>query len=234
MQVDLSTRLLLAAHKTMRNDEGMRPDYHLFLPPRWRDHPAVRIAGEVRLEGARGAGLALFVERYPYSWMAELDDLPARSKRLEFCSAGDAEMLDALRRVLVDTLDAHDRRNIARHGLERAAALQLESLQWFPSPREWWQLAYTSSRELVGMIVPARNYTNPTIGYVGVVPEQRGQGYINDLLAEMAWRLSSLAPGEEVGADTDFSNFAMARAFTRAGFQTTAEHLVLTDIHGQR
>ncbi len=95
-------------------------------------------------------------------------------------------------------------------------------------------MAYTGSREFVGVIVPARNYTNPTIGYVGVVPEQRGQGYINDLLAEMAWRLSSLAPGEEVGADTDFSNFPMARAFTRAGFQTTAEHLVLTDIHGQR
>jgi hypothetical protein len=32
-QVELSTQLLLVAHETMRNDEGMRPDYHLFLPP---------------------------------------------------------------------------------------------------------------------------------------------------------------------------------------------------------
>jgi hypothetical protein len=69
----------------------------------------------------------------------------------------------------------------------------------------------------------------PTIGYVGVVPGQRGRGYVDDLLAEMAWCLSEYAPGEAVGADNDFSNVPMVKAFARAGFQTTEEHLVLTD-----
>jgi RimJ/RimL family protein N-acetyltransferase len=233
-QIDLGTRLLLAAHETMRNEEGRRPDYHLFLPPDWRDQPTLRIAGEARLQAARNAGLAPFVERYSYAWSAERDGLPACSDRLEFRPADEAQMLAALRQVLVGTLDAHDRRNIAKHGLERAAELQLEGLRWFPSPREWWQLAYTKSGELVGVIVPARNYTDPTIGYLGVVPAQRGRGYVNDLLAEMAWRLNELAPGEEVGADTDFENVPMAKAFTRAGFRTTAEHLVLTDAHEER
>jgi RimJ/RimL family protein N-acetyltransferase len=143
-------------------------------------------------------------------------------------------LLATLRQLLVDTLDAHDRREVAAYGIERAAEHQLKGLYWFPSPREWWQLAYTGSGELVGVIVPARNYTMPTIGYLGVVPGQRGRGYVNDLLAEMAWRLSELAPGEEVGADTDFSNVPMAKAFARAGFRITEEHLVLTDAHKQR
>ena len=81
-------------------------------------------------------------------------------------------------------------------------------------------------------IMPARNYTMPTIGYIGVVPEQRGRGYVDDLLAEMMWMLSELAPGEEVGADTDFANVPMAAAFARAGFRTTSEHLVMSDAAG--
>ncbi len=230
MQVDLGTRLLLSAHETMRNDDGMRPDYHLFLPPSWRDQAAIRAAAEARLQTAQNAGLAPFVERFSYTWSAERDGLPARSDRLEFRPADDVQILAALGQVLVDTLDAHDRRDVATYGIERAAELQLEGLHWFPSPRDWWQLAYSGSGDLVGVIVPARNFTMPTIGYLGVVPEQRGRGYVNDLLAEMAWRLSELAPGEEVGADTDFGNVPMAKAFTRAGFRTTAEHLVLSDM----
>lgn len=228
-QVELSTRLLHAAHETMRNDEGKRPDYHLFLPPGWRDQPEVRTAGEARLQAAQNAGLTPFVERYSYAWSAQRDGLPPRSDRLAFRPANDQDMLDALRQVLVGTLDAHGRHDVAAHGIDRAAELQLEGLHWFPSPREWWQLAYTGSGELVGLIIPARNYSMPTIGYLGVVPHQRGHGYVNDLLAEMAWRLAELAPGEEVGADTDFDNVPMAKAFTRAGFRTTFEHLVLTD-----
>jgi hypothetical protein len=69
----------------------------------------------------------------------------------------------------------------------------------------------------------------PTIGYIGVVPEQRGRGYVDELLAEMAWTLADLAPGEEVGADTDFGNVPMAKAFVRAGFRMTSEHLVMSD-----
>jgi GNAT superfamily N-acetyltransferase len=228
-QVELGTALLRAAHETMRNDDGRRPDYHLFLPPGWREQPALRAWAEPRLQAARNAGLELFVERYSYRWSAAHDGLPPRGTRLTYRPADDAAVLAVLRRILPGTLDAHDRRNIDAFGLDRAAELQLEGLAWFPSPRDWWQLAYTHAGELVGLIVPARNFTMPTICYIGVVPEQRGHGYVHDLLSEMAWRLSELAPGEEVGADTDFANGPMAAAFTRAGFRTTSEHLVLSD-----
>ena len=228
-QVELGTQLLLAAHETMRNEEGKRPDYHLFLPPGWRDQPAIREWADARMRAAENAGLKLFVERYSYRWSAEKDGLPERGTRLEFRTADDAAVLPVLRRLLEGTLDAHDRSAIEAHGLDRAAEMQLEGLKWFPSPREWWKLAYTREGELAGFIMPARNYTMPTIGYIGVVPEQRGRGYVDELLAEMAWMLADLAPREEVGADTDFANIPMVRAFARAGFRTTSEHLVMSD-----
>src|SRR5690606_15398711 len=146
---ELGTGLLRKAHETMRNDEGRKPDYHLFLPPGWRDDAMVRVAAEARLQTARNVDLALFVERYSYRWSAEQDGLPDRSDRLEFRPADDAQMLVVLRQVLDGSLDAHDQRSVAEHGLDRAAELQLEGLYWFPSPRDWWQLAYTGSGELV-------------------------------------------------------------------------------------
>ena len=228
-QVELGTMLLHEAHKTMRNTDGRRPDYHLFLPPGWRDNEAVRAWADARIETAQSAGLALFVERYQYRWSADKDGLPARGTRLEYRQADDAQMLIALRQILAGTLDAHDRHSIAEHGLDRTVELQLEQLKWFPSPRDWWRLAYTASGELAGLIVPGRNYSMPTICYIGVVPDQRGHGFVDDLLAEMSWMLAELAPGEEVGADTDVGNVPMATAFKRAGYRITEEHLVLTD-----
>ncbi|MDF5723365.1 MAG: hypothetical protein PUP91_23415 [Rhizonema sp. PD37] len=49
---------------------------------------------------------------------------------------------------------------------------------------EWWQLAYTQDGSLVGLIMPVENDIGPTIGYIGVISEYRGQGYVNDLLAQ--------------------------------------------------
>ena len=228
-QVELATALLLEAHKTMRNQDGKRPDYHVFLPPGWREDATLRGWFEARSQAAQNAGLQLFVERYTYRWSAAKDGLPARGTRLEYRQADDAKMLVALREILAGTLDAHDRHTIAEHGLERAAEMQLEGLEWFPSPRDWWRLAYTRDGDLAGLIIPGRNFSMPTICYIGVVPAQRGHRFVDELLAEMSWMLAELAPGEEVGADTDFANKPMAAAFKRAGYRITEEHLVLTD-----
>ena len=228
-QVELATRLLLAAHAVVRNADGERPDYHLLLPPDWRDRPDVAAAADFRFAAAANAGLQPFVERLSYRYQPKADGLPPRSERVTFRHTNDAELLLVLRSVLEGTLDAYCRRDIAVHGLDEAAAIQLRELHWFPSPSDWWRLAYDAADRLVGLIIPARNYALPTIGYIGVVPEQRGHGYVSDLLAEMAWRLAELAPGEEIGADTDVGNEPMALAFARAGFRNVAARIVMTE-----
>jgi hypothetical protein len=228
-QVELASLLLQAAHARMRNADGERPDYHLLVPTDWKQRPQIRRAAQARIAAATNAGLKPFVERLSYRWSPTSDGLPERTSRLHFAPADDDAFLPVLRGVLEDTLDAYDRREIAAHGLDAAAEAQLRELHWYPSPRSWWQLAYTEDGVLTGLIVPARNLSRPTIAYLGVLPAQRGHGYVNDLLAEMAWRLAELAPGEEVGADTDVGNAPMARAFAHAGFRTVATRIVMTE-----
>jgi GNAT superfamily N-acetyltransferase len=224
-RIEVGATLLTAAHRTMRTADGDLPEYHLFLPPAWRELPAARAAGEDRIAAAGKAGLRLFVERLNYRWTRDCP-LPARSTRLEFRPAGDAEVLDVLRRVLAGTLDADSRRDVEQHGLDRAAEQQLAELYWFPAPRDWWRLGYDRAGELVGITVPTRNYAIPVIGYLGVVPEQRGHGYAADLLAEATLRLAG-EPEGQIGADTDLGNTPMAATFARAGYPVIRTRLVL-------
>jgi RimJ/RimL family protein N-acetyltransferase len=219
--------LLSAAHRTMRTEDGELPEYHLFLPPAWRDVPAARAAGEERITAAGLAGLRPFVERLSYRWTAGCP-LPEPSRRLEFRAADDEAVLAVLRRVLAGTLDAFSRRDVRRHGLDQAAKTQFEKLQWFPGPREWWRLGYDRTGEVVGITVPTRTYGGPIIGYVGTVPEQRGHGYAADLLAAATLRLAG-EPERTIGADTDVGNAPMVAAFARAGYPVTRTRVVLTE-----
>jgi hypothetical protein len=68
------------------------------------------------------------------------------------------------------------------------------------------------------------------INYVGVVPEQRGKGYVNDLIARGTMILSDCG-AQQVIASIDFVNTPMIAAATRAryrrGVSTNIYRLVL-------
>jgi RimJ/RimL family protein N-acetyltransferase len=205
----------------------LRAEYSLMLPPDWRDTPAVRAAADARIAAATAAGLSPLVERYRYRWTPECG-IPDRPGRLEFRPDPDDDaFLDVFRRIHRDSLDAHTRRTIANSGHEAAAREELDFLRWLPSPRDWWLLAYTPAGELVGFTVPARNFNHPVIGYVGVVPEQRGNGYAYDLLVEATHRLAAEGVDRIVAA-TDVTNTPMAAAFARAGYPVIQHRIDLT------
>jgi RimJ/RimL family protein N-acetyltransferase len=200
--------------------------YCLILPPGWRQLPAAARAAEARMAAAERAGMRLVVERLHYTW-TPADGLPERPARLRYSQApDDGAMLELLRRIHVGTLDAHARRDLARLGQEGAAREELAILNWFPAPRDWWRLASTPSGELVGITVPSRNLTVPVIGFVGVVPEQRGNGYAYDLLVE-ATHLLVERGAERIVADTDTTNLPMAAIFARAGYPVTQERVFM-------
>ncbi|MCW3841236.1 GNAT family N-acetyltransferase [Micromonospora yasonensis] len=204
----------------------LRAEYEILLPHGWRDDPAVRAHGQARIDAATAAGLRVLVERYRYRWTPGCG-LPARPGRLEFRpEPDDAVILDVLRRIGEGSLDAHYRHASAVHGPEAAAREDLDLLRWMPSPREWWQLAFTPGGDLVGIIVPTRNQSHHIVGFVGVLPGQRGHGYAYDLLVEATHRLV------EVGADaivaaTDQGNTPMAATFARAGYPIEYERVDL-------
>ncbi|AXB46627.1 GNAT family N-acetyltransferase [Amycolatopsis albispora] len=205
---------------------GFRAEYELALPADWRERPEVVQARQVRIDAALAAGMRPLVDRFRYTWTLD-DGLPERPNRLDYrADPDDGAFHAALMRVHEGTLDAHAQRAIAQGGLKQAADEDLELLKWFPSPREWWRLAYTPDGDLVGLTVPGRNYSGAVVGIIGVVPEHRGHGYGYDLLVECTHLL--VENGEKrVLAATDLGNRAMAAAFERAGYPVTQERAVL-------
>jgi len=193
-------------------------------PPGWREDPALRAATESRITAARNAGYELLVERFLYRWTPECG-LPERPGRLEFRSEADDEVFrDALRRIHSVTLDAHALKAIEEGGLDRAAQEELDFFHWCPSPREWWQIAYTPHGDPVGIHIPVHNPAGPCVGFIGVLPDHRGHGYAYDLLAECTHFLVERG-AESVAAATDQGNFPMAGNFTKAGYPVVRERL---------
>ncbi|WP_405995774.1 GNAT family N-acetyltransferase [Streptomyces sp. NBC_00986] len=194
----------------------------LNLPVGWRDNPEIRAAAETRFTALRAAGYELLVERFIYRWTPECG-LPERPGRLVFApEPDDAVFFDALRRIHSVTLDGHAQLAIRQGGVEKAAQEEIDFFRWCPSPREWWQIARTPEGDLVGIHIPAHNPSGPCIGFIGVVPEQRGHGYARDLLAECTHYLVERG-AEFIAAATDQGNFPMAAHFAKAGYPVIRE-----------
>lgn len=201
-------------------------EYCLVLPPRWRTDPAARAAGEARIAVAERAGMRRFVERLRYLW-TPAGGIPERPGRLRFVREPDDDTVaDVLRRIVTGSLDAHHARAVAAGGVDAAVRDEMEFLHWMPSPREWWRTAFTEEGDLVGLTVPGRNHGGPTIGLVGVVPEQRGHGYAHDLLIEATLRLVAEGAGQ-ISAETDTTNTPMAATFARTGYPISQERVYL-------
>ncbi|WP_369776735.1 GNAT family N-acetyltransferase [Streptomyces sp. R33] len=192
------------------------------LPGGWREKTDLRACAEARFAAARAAGYELLVERFLYRWTPERG-LPERPGRLRFSAEpDDTVFFDALRRIHSVTLDAHAFRAIAEGGLDQAAQEELDFFRWCPSPREWWQIARTPEGDLAGIHIPAHNPSGPAIGFIGIVPEQRGRGYAYDLLAECTHLLVEQG-AEFISGATNQGSFPMAANFAKAGFPVISE-----------
>jgi len=184
--------------------------------PQWQTGPHERAAW---LEGA-GFRVVRATSRWSFGGPP-----PPTSDRLRFAAfedVGEAGFLDALERVSAGTLDARvlaNRDRLGPAGEARESLDDLRSMEWQPG---WWELAFDSDGALVGLVAPACAPSMTTIGYLGVVPEQRGRGYVDDLLARGTATLRRAVPDLEIRADTDVANVAMAAAFKRAGYKEFA------------
>ena len=94
--------------------------------------------------------------------------------------------------------------------------------------RGWWLVASTPDGEPAGFGIPTRNNDVAVVGYIGVLPEHRGHGYIDDILAETTRVLVTEAGAQVIHADTDLANKPMAAAFERAGYVSTSRRVVLS------
>ncbi|MEU7576404.1 GNAT family N-acetyltransferase [Streptomyces sp. NPDC041068] len=232
LRTALAAELLSTAHaEYARQGVATPPEYHVFLPPDWRVRPDVVTALDWRREAARRAGLPVDVERLRYEWTPEAGlPEPEVSHQVVFRAEPDDDVyVDLFRRVLTDTLDAASRKDAERFGAEAQArgdvAFYRDSM---PGERSWWRIARTPDGDPVGFVLPSRNQVSPVIGYLGVLPEHRGRGYADALLAEATRILVTEADARMIRADTDLTNTPMAAAFDRAGYRNSGYRLVLS------
>lgn len=222
----VAAELLRRAHAAFDADGRTRPPpYQLVLPAGWRGDAAVRIAVAWRRDAARAAGLTDEVERLRYEWTPPAG-VPPPSARVVVRPGGDEEFLDLFRRVAVDTLDVGTRRALTVLDPHAQARDEHAFYLGCPGDREWWRVAVTPGGLPVGFLVPSATPYGRNVGYLGVVPELRGRGLVDDLLAETT-RVHAAAGAERITATTDVTNAPMAAAFDRAGYRVTEVRLVL-------
>jgi len=205
--------------------DAERPEYHVFLPGDWRGDLDIVAQLTPRREAAAAAGLTVTTERLRYEWTPE-SAVPERSSRLTFVPEPDDEVfVDLFARVTEGSLDAGTAREVARGGAVGAARQELRVYRSMPGDRDWWRVAQDADGGLVGFAMPSANDGGPVVGYLGVLPEHRGHGYVDDLLAEITVILAE-GGAERIRADTDLGNVPMAAAFERAGYVNFAIRLV--------
>lgn len=172
-------------------------------------------------------GYGIFQEKVGHLWKDDGQAI-AQSDRVHFRTIADVgrdEFAAVLGRGVVDTLDRNDRyfRELVtrqRWGHEMLGYLG-------DGDEDSWHLAYDAEGAVVGYVMLSAFDEKgvATITHVGIVPEQRGQGYAGDLLLR-AGADARRRGFREILSDVDVQNEPMRAAMERAGHHTS-----LTDWH---
>ena len=230
-RVEVAEHLVRTAAAATLTEGAVWPEYLRFLPAEWNEDPDQRSMVHDLRKALERTGGALLTERWSFEWRAG-GPVTEPGDRLRFREIeGTEDILALMSRALEGTLDAHDRVDLRdKSTVEVAAANFEDEFANYTTPRSWWRVATLPDGEPVGFVIPARNASGPIISYVAVLPEHRGNGYIDDLLAE-GGRVLREAGVDRIRADTDLGNRPMAQAFHRAGYDTTGA--VITMVWGQ-
>ncbi|MFE4633009.1 GNAT family N-acetyltransferase [Streptomyces sp. NPDC056773] len=214
--------LLAAGHEAF----GKLPDYNLSLPRDWRTAPdGLADAVAWRQKAASAAGLTREIERLRFEWTPAAGTA-APTGRLVFREGTDEEFLEAFVLLSQGSLDLHTQNELRTIDAEELARDDIEFYTDCPGERSWWRLAHLPDGTLAGLAIPSATPYHRNVGYLGVVPGQRGKGLIDEILAEIT-RFHASEAADRITATTDAVNTPMAAAFTRAGYEVTEIRLVM-------
>ena len=132
---------------------------------------------------------------------------------------------EMISRVVINSLDREDKKHITPESHRELVDTIFNADEgYFQFEKAWWELAYFNG-EIVGLIQPVtfrgcekNGLMEGTIHYIGVVPEFRGKGFINDLLLRTTRLLQDLGVWR-IYADTDVENVPMRNAFEKACYE---------------
>ena len=215
----LAARILMeTATRQVIGSRAERPGYIRYVPPDWRENQASRRHVEVLIDIAEQTGARVFVERLRFEWRKGTPIAPP-SGRLEFRQPhDDDEILDLMTAVVPGSLDAHTVLDLKTMTPREAAHDHFSGeLAKQISSRDNWRVATDHTGASVGFVTPGHNHYHPVIGYLAVLPEHRGNGYIHDIL-NTGTRILADQRVDHIRAATDLTNLPMAAAFERGGW----------------
>ena len=227
-RVELGAQMLRIATAATVPSGARPPDYIRFIPPDWRDNVPARQVVQDRMAVAEHTGARLFVERLRLEWRAGTQILAPRRGLLFRPVTDEEELLVLMTAALDGTLDAHSRADL-RHMSAREAAVRqyADEFAAYASPRNWWRVATLPDGDPVGFVIPAQNDYNPVVAYLAVLPQYRGRGYVDAILAE-GTRVLAAQNVSRIRAATDLGNTPMAAAFRRAGYVNFERAITMT------
>lgn len=228
--VSLISELIDVAHRTFQ-DAGLEhlPDMNITVPTDWNDNPEAVVALTWRTAAVEATGLTERIERLSYAWTTGAS-LPPRSSRVTFTSADDQGFLDVFQVVAQGSLDLLTIQTLADMGPQAQAADDLEFYLSLPGNRDSWRIAFDATGHRIGFIIPSRSAYDASVSYLGVEPDYRGQGYVNDFLAEIT-HTHVAAGATKITGTTDTTNAPMAAAFLRGGYHITEARIVISAPH---
>jgi RimJ/RimL family protein N-acetyltransferase len=168
--------------------------------------------------------MPLFQEKEGFLWQAGEPERPLeRAPRLQFRSAevlGGEPFARVMARAVVGTLDRQDRYYRELVGPD---AWGREMLGYLSDDASSWLLALESDGTEVGYVLIG-SFDEPgraTIVHIGVVPEARGRGYVDELL--QAGNEAARRRGfDRILSDVDVENPPMLAAMERSGHSAAA------------
>lgn len=173
------------------------------------------------------AGFSVAQEKRSYRFTGKtLGNIAEKVEFRSYADVGEREFIEGIALVTQQTLDRIDANSVMKYGQARAAEILRKELQEIDFQPDIWMLAYVDGK-LTGLVIPSNfgeNYGG--INYIGVVPAQRGKGYVDDLLNKGTQLLLSQGVTTVI-ADIDVSNFPMKGALERVGYEFSQEEVVL-------
>lgn len=218
--------LLAAARRELCHDSSESlPNYELRLPVGWRQDQVVGQAVDWRLGVLRSVGMVQANERLQLEW-GDAMPLPTKPTGLHFRTAEDLEFLALFEAAARGSLDVATRMDLLTMTPAKQATADFEFYRDCPGERSWWRVAADRAGVAVGFVIPSATPYHRNIGYLAVLPEFRGRGFVDELLCYATrFHAGQGAPG--ITATTDVVNEPMAAAFARAGYEVTEIRLVV-------
>lgn len=138
---------------------------------------------------------------------------------------GEQLFIKTIQEVTKATLDQEDKLSVLNLGAKEAAKDYFNILKSIDFSIDNWFIGYKNNK-YIGLIIPQRLKDNVgAINYIGVIPEERGNGYVADLLNKGIKNLFSRGM-DEIIADIDELNFLMENVLLKAGFKEEKKILV--------